>query len=250
VVNTPHSNETFRTLLDGARALGLTLSPEELDRFARFQDMLLDWNQRMNLTAITAPTDVQVKHFLDSLTVLEGLPEPVRNGEQSARLLDVGAGAGFPGIPLAIVRPNLQVVLLEATQKKCRFLEHVVTALNLSNVQVVCGRAEEIAHRPDQRAAYDIVVARALANLATLAELCLPFARLGGEVIAPKKLGIEAEVVSAAKAINTLGGKLLPPLIVRLPILDEERQLIRIAKVRQTPATYPRRAGVPAKSPL
>ena len=243
--NTAHS-----VLIDGAKQLGITLSIAQVERFARFQSILLDWNQRMNLTAITDPADVQIKHFLDSLTVLMGIPEPVRTGQQPASLIDVGAGAGLPGIPLAIVRENLQVALLEATQKKCRFLGHVIDELGLSNARVICGRAEEIAHLPNQRASYDVVVARAVASLATLAEFCLPLARIGGEVIAMKKLGIVDEVAASKKAISTLGGKLLDPVIVKLPGLEEDRQLIRMAKVRPSPAAYPRRAGVPAKSPL
>lgn len=243
-----HSVPTILT--EGAKRLGITLTDVHVDRFARFQEILLDWNQRINLTAITDPTDVQVRHFLDSLTVLRALPEPVRTGQQTARLIDVGTGAGLPGIPLAIVQENLSVVLLEATQKKCRFLEHVIADLKLSNARVVCGRAEEIAHLPEHRASYDFVVARAVASLATLAELCLPLARTGGEVVALKKLGVEDELRSSTKAISTLGGKLLAPVIVTVPVIEEDRQLVRIAKVRPSPAQYPRRPGVPAKSPL
>ena len=204
----------------------------------------------MNLTSVTEATDVQVKHFLDSLTVLAAMPEPVRRGERTCTLLDVGAGAGFPGIPLAIARPLLRVTLLEATQKKCRFLEYVVTALHRPGIEVVCGRAEELAHDPKRRGAYDVVVARAVASLATLAELCLPFVKVGGRMIAPKKLGISAEVAGASRAIGELGGRMAEPVVVRLPIVDEERQLLVVEKVRVTPARYPRRPGVPAKTPL
>lgn len=240
----------MRTLASGAAEMGILLSPEQLGQFGAFQRTLIDWNQRMNLTSITEPTEIQVKHFLDSLTILVALAEPVRRGELVARLLDVGAGAGLPGIPLAIALPLLQVTLLEATQKKCRFLDHLTAVLGLPNVVVMCGRAEDLAHRHDLRGAYDVVVARAVAPLAALAELCLPFARIGGRVIAPKKLGIEPELVAASRAITILGGKLEPPIVVRLPIANEERQLVVVKKVRATPAQYPRRPGVPAKSPL
>ena len=247
--DTSSTNE-LPILVAGAPALGISLSPKQIEKFAIFQRELLDWNQRMNLTAITAPEDVQVKHFLDSLTVLEALPTDVRKGEQTAKLIDVGAGAGLPGIPLAIALSKLQVTLLEATQKKCRFMEHALTACDLTNARVACGRAEDLAHQRGFRGAHDVVVARAVASLAALAELCLPFARVGGRMIAPKKLGIDSEVASASRALQILGGKLDPPVVVRLPIVGEERQLIVVEKVRPTPPAYPRRSGVPAKQPL
>jgi len=237
-------------LQKGAQEIGLPLSDLQIDQFETLSRELIDWNQRMNLTSIVLPEEVQTKHFLDSLTVIRALPKGVAAGTAGARLIDVGSGAGFPGIPLAIVRPRVQVTLNEATQKKCRFLEHVLAALNLRNANVVCGRAEDVAQRPDQREMYDIAVARAVAPLATLAELCLPFVRIGGRVIAPKKQGIESEVAAAGRAIRTLGGVSRPSIEVRVPILDEERQLIVVDKVKPTPRAYPRRAGIPAKAPL
>lgn len=244
----PHTeNQILRA---GARELGLDLTDAQIAQFDRYQAELIDWNQRMNLTAITEPAAIQSRHFLDSLSVLQALPETGRAGAAPVKLIDVGAGAGFPGIPLAIVCPSLRVTLLEATQKKCRFLDHVVNTLGLSNVTSICGRSEEIARRPDQRESYDLAVARALAPLPVLAEFCLPFLRIGGRLIAPKKRGIEVEVSAASRAIKLLGGQLEPPFLVRIPILDEERQLIVIEKARPTPSTYPRRPGTPAKTPL
>jgi 16S rRNA (guanine527-N7)-methyltransferase len=237
-------------LCDGARSFGFDLTTEQQTKFAAYSRELVDWNQRVNLTSIVEPTDIQVKHFLDSLSIGLALPRGVRSGEVIANLLDVGAGAGFPGVPLAIVLTNLHVTLLEATQKKCRFLENLITTLGVPNVRVVAGRAEEVAHLPAERAHYDIVVARALAPLPTLAELCLPFARLGGRVIAPKKTGIADELVAARRAIDLLGGKLLQPVAVRLPGEPEARQLILVEKVKPTPQQYPRRPGLPAKNPL
>lgn len=242
--------EALGVLVAGSLELGIRLSSLQVGQFGEFQRVLLEWNQRMNLTSITAPVEVQVKHFLDSLTVVCALPGPVREGEQPATLLDVGAGAGLPGIPLAIVLPLLQVSLLEATQKKCRFLDHAIAVLGLPNATVLCGRAEELGRQPEQRGAYDVVVARAVAPLAALAELCLPFARVGGCMIAMKKLGIRDEVTAASRAITLLGGRLESPVTVRVPILGEQRQLIAIEKVRPTPAVYPRRPGIPARSPL
>lgn len=241
--------EKMDILSRGARELHIPLTEAQLAQFARFQSELLDWNERMNLTAITEPTDIQIKHFLDSLTVVAALPAERRSGARR-RLLDVGAGAGFPGIPLAIVLPNVDIVLLEATQKKCRFLEHAIASLGLPNVQVACGRAEDLGRAAGERESYDVVVARAVASLAALAELCLPFARIGGRVIAQKKLGIADEVSSAARAIKTVGGKMVSPVTVHLPISGEARQLVIIEKVSPTPSLYPRRPGLPAKSPL
>jgi 16S rRNA (guanine527-N7)-methyltransferase len=247
----PYSADANLPLLaTGAEELGLHLLPSQLAQFATFQHELLEWNKRVNLTSITAPEEIQVKHFLDSLTVLKALPDAIRRGDESAKLLDVGAGAGLPGIPLAIVCPNLQVTLLEATQKKCRFLDHVVDVLGLASVVVACGRAEELARRSDLRETFDVVVARAVAPLAVLAELCLPFVRVGGLMIASKKLGIDEEIRAARRAIETLGGVLKPPVIVRLPVAHEDRQLIVVEKVRPTPSIYPRRPGVPAKAPI
>lgn len=237
-------------LREGARELGLDLTVAEVACFETFARELVDWNQRMNLTAIVAPEEIQTRHFLDSLTTLAALPEKFRNGSTPAKLIDVGTGAGFPGIPLAIVRPNLKVALNDATQKKCRFLEHVVAALQIPNAEVVCGRSEELAQRPDQRERYDVAVARAVAPLATLVELCLPFVRVGGWLIAPKKLGIESEVVGGVRAVKTLGGILRPAVTVRVPVLNEERQLLVVEKVKPTPKSYPRRPGTPAKAPL
>lgn len=237
-------------LTRGAAALGLRLTPSQLDAFATYIRELIDWNQRMNLTSIAEPQAIQVRHLLDSLTVLAALPAAIRLGEQTARLLDVGAGAGLPGIPLAIVLPNVSLDLLEATQKKCRFLEHVVATIGLVHASVLCGRAEDLGHQADLRESYDVVVARAVAPLATLVELCLPFACIGGRIIAQKKLGIDAEINAARRAVEILGGHIGKAVVVRLPIADEDRLLVVVEKVRATPRKYPRRSGVPAKSPL
>lgn len=237
-------------LIEGARELHVDLNPEQIAKFARYQAELIEWNQRFNLTAIVEPAAVQVKHYLDSLTVLKALPPPGRGRLAANSLLDVGSGAGFPGIPLAIARPSLKVVLLESTEKKARFLEHVVAELGLGNVRVRLGRAEDVAYLPGQRDNYDIVVARAVGSLATLAELCLPFARVGGRMIAPKKVGIDDEIDAAQNAVTKLGGKLAAPVVVHLPVLDEDRLLIVVDKIKPTPIAYPRRAPLPERSPL
>jgi 16S rRNA (guanine527-N7)-methyltransferase len=234
----------------GAAELGLRLETAQLERFLRYEAILLDWNQRLNLTAITAPTEVEVKHFLDSLTPIVALRSAAPEDAAAGRLLDVGAGAGFPGIPLAIAFPTLRVSLLEATGKKCRFLEHVVGELGLANVDVHCGRAEELGHDVRLRARFDFVIARAVAALPALAELTLPFARVSGRVIALKTLDVEDEVRQAAHALKVLGGRPATSLVVQVPGLREPRRLIIVEKVRATPSAYPRRPGIPAKTPL
>jgi len=227
-----------------AHALGLELAGRELVAFATYERELLDWNTRVNLTAIEDPADVQVKHFADSLAVVGVLPLG------GLRLLDVGAGAGFPGVPIRLVRPEIDLTLLDATGKKTAFLSHLVRTLGLERVQVLTGRAEDLGQRPDEREAYDVVVARAVASLRVLAELCLPLARVGGMVIAQKKAGADDEVNDAGRAISILGGRLRPIVRYRLPDLADERWLVVVEKVRPTPRAYPRRPGLPAKSPL
>jgi 16S rRNA (guanine527-N7)-methyltransferase len=204
-----------------------------------YRQDLLDWNQRVNLTAIRDPGAVDQVHFLDSLACLLA---PIPPG---ARLLDVGAGAGFPGMPLKIVRPDMALTLLEATGKKARFLSHVASRLGLSGVVVVNDRAETAAGRDS----FDVVVARAVGGLPVLLELTLPFCRLDGLVLAPKKgAGLPAEVASAAHALEVLGGELAPSLSYELGC--EPREIVVVRKVRATPPGYPRRPGMPAKNPL
>ena len=209
--------------------------------FDRYRDELLDWNQRINLTAVREPSAVDELHFADSLAcLLEPLPA-------GALVLDVGAGAGLPGLPLKIARPDLRLTLLEATGKKARFLEHVVSVLGLEGVTVVNERAETYAAAA--REAFDVIVARALAALPTLLELTLPFCRLGGAVLAMKKgAALGEEVASAGRALQVLGGELAPEHTYDLA--GEQRAIVVVRKVRPTPPQYPRRPGVPAKNPL
>jgi 16S rRNA (guanine527-N7)-methyltransferase len=245
-----HAGAREPSLALGAQTLGVNLTEDQLTRFDIFQREILDWNERMNLTAITNPLAVQTRHFLDSLTALAAIRGTEGLTEVCRQIVDVGSGAGLPGIPLAIVLPRSRITLVEATQKKCRFLDHVIGTLGLQNVVVVTGRSEDVAHRSDMREVFDTAIARALAALPTLVELGLPFLRIGGRLIAMKKIGIDEEVRSAGAAVTLLGGRLRSSIIVRVPILDEPRQLVVVEKVRPTPGNYPRRAGLPGKSPL
>ncbi|MFI5269836.1 MAG: 16S rRNA (guanine(527)-N(7))-methyltransferase RsmG, partial [Chloroflexota bacterium] len=210
-------------MLEDARAFGVELDDEQLRQFDRYRDELLDWNQRVNLTAITDPVAVERLHFVDSLACLL---EPFPSG---ARVLDVGAGAGLPGLALKIARSDLDLTLLEATGKKARFLEHVVGTLGLDRAHVVAERAESFTDRES----FDIVLARALAALPALLELTLPFCRVGGKVLALKKgAGLAAELDSAAQALQVLGGELAEPRTYDLE--GEQSHVVVVVKVRPT----------------
>ncbi|MBU2536764.1 MAG: 16S rRNA (guanine(527)-N(7))-methyltransferase RsmG [Chloroflexi bacterium] len=234
-------------LAAGARKLGLQLTPQQYEQFQVYYQELIDWNRRINLTAITDYDEVQVKHFLDSLTVVLALKRPLNKG---IRLIDVGTGAGIPGIPLKILLPDIRLMLLDATRKKAKFLEYITEKLNLKNIEIVVGRAEEIAHRSEYREQFEIVLSRAVAGLPTLVELTLPFCAIGGRFIAQKKGNIEAEVQAAQRAISTLGGELTDVKRIDLPEFDDRRWLVVIDKIGETPPQYPRRPGIPAKRPL
>ena len=234
-------------LLTGAQQLlGLDLTSSQRRAFQTYYRELADWNARFNLTAITDRQGVQVRHFLDSLSCLLALGNDVQ--EQS--VIDVGSGAGFPGLPLKIVRPSLRLTLLEATGKKVKFLRHLVALLQLNDVDVIHARAEEIGQDPVQRESYDWVLARAVAALPTLVEYLLPLCRLGGYCLAQKGEKAAAEALAAEPAILLLGGRLNRLLPVELPGLAETRHLVIIDKIARTPAKYPRRPGKPAKSPI
>ncbi len=235
-------------LVTGAAALGLTLDEEQLARFIRYRALLLDWNARVNLTAITDPAAIATRHFLDSLTCLLALPTEWR--ERAITLLDVGAGAGFPGLALAIALPAWRVTLLEATGKKVRFLEAAIADLGLPNATALAGRAEEAARQPAYRGRFDAVTARALAALPTLLEYCSPFARVGGYLVAPKKGDLAEELARGGWAALALGARLLDPIPVTLPALADGRVLLAAQQVRPCPPQYPRPAGAPAKRPL
>jgi len=235
-------------LLDGADRLGLTLTPEQVRQFKLYYEDLVDWNKRVNLTAITSYEEVQLKHFLDSLTIVPVLGSGVW-AKRNPLFIDVGTGGGIPGIPLKIVLPEARVVLLDSVAKKTAFVQHMVNRLGLEQVQVLTARAEDIAHQPGYREMFDLVVCRAVSKLATIAELTLPLCKKGGIVVAPKKGEVERELSQATKAIDILGGKLREIRKVDLKDLDQHL-LVILNKVLPTPSKYPRRAGMPAKHPL
>jgi 16S rRNA (guanine527-N7)-methyltransferase len=239
---------TMEKLLAGSMKLGLQLNSRQLEQFYIYYQELMDWNKRMNLTAITDYEEVQIKHFLDSLTVTLACQQQITNTD--FRLIDVGTGAGIPGIPLKILLPDIKLVLLDATAKKATFLRHIKHKLELDSVEIVVGRAEEVAHETQYREKFDMVLSRGVASLPTLVELTLPFCAIGGSFIAQKKGIVGLEVSRAAKAISLLGGNLREVKRVDLEEFTDERRLIIIDKISLTPQRYPRRPGIPKKRPI
>ena len=234
-------------LLSGIQRLGLDVSENQVCQFQRYFQELIDWNSNINLTAITDYRQVQSKHFLDSLTVCQAIPEAI---DGSVRLIDVGSGAGFPSLPLKILWPCIQVTLVESVAKKAAFLRHISVTLGLKEVDVICQRAEVLAHDPELRESFDVVVSRAVSELNTLAELTLPFCKVGGRVIAQKKFGIENELKQAEKAITLFGGHVEKVELVEVAELGEQRCLIVLTKDSECPSKYPRRTGIPTKRPI
>jgi 16S rRNA (guanine527-N7)-methyltransferase len=235
------------SLQNGASALGICVTGAQAEALERYVSLLVDWNRRINLTAITDPQGIAALHLVDSLTCLATLPFP-----PNARVIDVGSGAGLPGIPLAVVRPDLRVTLLESTRKKCRFLECAVTTLALVGIRVDCRRAEEAGRDPRLREAFDVAVSRAVAELAVVGELCLPFVRIGGSALAMKGPDVEEEMGRGGRACLVLGGRISGKreFTLATPEGPAERSIVTIEKVALTPQKYPRRAGIPAKRPL
>ena len=227
--------------------MGVALSEEQLDQFETYYQELADWNQRANLTAIIEYEDVQVKHFLDSLTICltarEHLAGPVR-------VIDVGAGAGLPGLALKLAFPDIKLALVESAKKKTAFLHHIVEKLGLEDVSVYTGRAEDLARERDLRDAFDLVAVRALAKLPLLLELSLPFCKTGGRLVALKHGGDWSEQESAANALAELGGHIERVSTVLLEGLTDDRIVISVEKTGPTPSRYPRAVGIPGKRPL
>lgn len=234
------------TLAREAQALfNIQLSRQQLRSLKIYENELLEWNQKFNLTAIRDSESIRTKHFLDSFScVLAWKPCPPN------RLIDVGTGAGFPGIPLKIVYPNMRLTLVESVGKKAMFCQHVVRVLGLEQVEVIQARAEELGQDPEHREKYDWAVARAVAKLSVLSEYLIPMVRLGGAVLAQKGESGPAEAQSAEEAIKLLGGKLKNLIPVHLPTVAEDRYLVVIEKVAATPPKYPRKPGIPMKMPL
>ena len=232
-------------LVKGLSELGLTITEEQIEKFDKYYEMLIETNKVMNLTSITEYDEVIIKHFIDSLLVVN-----IFDINQSKKMIDVGTGAGFPGIPIKIMFPEIRVVLLDSLNKRLKFLNNVIDELGLKNITTVHGRAEDIAHMDEYREKFSLCVSRAVANLSTLSEYCIPFINESGIFISYKSEFSEEETDNAKKAIKVFGGKIEDTYIEELPHSDINRSFVVIKKERSTSNKYPRKAGVPSKKPI
>lgn len=232
-------------LVDGCREAGIPLTWLQIDQLIRYYEMLAEKNKVMNLTAVIQWEDVQVRHYLDSL-----LLSKVMDLSAVRSVLDLGTGAGFPGIPLKIVFPHLHMTLADSLQKRIRFLDEVIRELALTGIRTVHGRAEDLGHLPEFRERYDLVVSRAVANLSSLSEYCIPFVRTGGVFVSYKASEVEEEVRAAEAAVRKLGGEKPAVTTLPLPMSEMARSFVVVRKKKMTPSCYPRKAGIPSKNPL
>jgi len=239
----------MKEFIEGAGKLGIEFNARQVKQFELYYQELIEWNRKFNLTAITDYSGVQVKHFLDSLTITLALPKEELE-RPDFKIIDIGTGAGFPGVPLKILFPQLRLVLIEPTAKKTAFLRHIIQRLELDNIEVLNNRAEELAHWPLHREKFALVVSRAVAPLPTLVELTLPFCQIGGRFVAQKKGELDQEIHKAKKAIAALGGKLDQIKKIELDEFNDERYLVIIDKIYPTPSKYPRRPGIPRRRPI
>ena len=225
----------------------IILSDTQKEQFLKYYELLVEWNGFMNLTAITEFDDVMKKHFTDSLSLVKAYSE-IRT--EKLKVIDIGTGAGFPGIPLKIVFPQIELTLLDSLQKRLKFLQEVIDQLGLGEVELIHGRAEDFCKPSMKREQYDLCVSRAVANLATLSELCLPYVKVGGKFIPYKSEKAEEEVKAAKKAIGLLGGEVKDQIEFELPESNIGRTLVVIEKKNATPKKFPHKAGMPAKEPI
>ena len=232
-------NKFTKYLLD----LNIELSEDKIEKFYKYMNLLIEWNQKINLTAIVEPNEIIVKHFIDSLTIEKYL-------QKGQSVIDVGTGAGFPGIPVSIVRDDCNVTLMDSLNKRINFLNEVVKECNISNVECIHSRAEELSHNKNYREKYDVVTSRAVASLNVLLEYMLPFVKVGGYAICMKGSNVEDEISKSSKALEILGGEIVEINTFNLANTDNGRNIIVVKKIKNTPVKYPRKAGTPAKEPI
>lgn len=240
--------DKFKYLMkQGLEAYSISLSENQMNRFYEYYQMLLQWNKVMNLTAITELEEVVTKHFVDSLSLVEVID---RNQLDGIYMLDLGTGAGFPGIPLKIAFPHIRVVLMDSLNKRINFLMEVINKLDLFDIRGIHGRAEDYGKKEEYRESFDLCVSRAVANLSTLSEYCIPFVKTGGYFVSYKSGDVKVETEQAKGALKLLGGRVDKVKEFLLPGSDMGRSLIKIKKIESTPKKYPRKAGIPGKEPL
>ena len=232
-------------LTEKVKELSIVLNDKQIQQFEQYYNILVEWNKVMNLTAITEYEEVVEKHFLDSLTIVNAI-----HVKKIETLIDVGTGAGFPGIPLKIAFPHLKVTLLDSLNKRIKFLNEVINLLELNDIKAIHGRAEDYAKDAAYREKYDLCVSRAVANLATLSEYCLPYVKVGGMFIPYKSGEIDKEVKGSKKAVKVLGGEIEDVVKFELPGTDIGRSFVKIHKVKNTAKKYPRKAGMPSREPI
>lgn len=239
----------FSTLIDNCKKWNITLTEKQIKQFDQYYELLVEWNSFMNLTAITEFDEVCQKHFLDSLSIVKAYPDHYFV-DNTFQFIDIGTGAGFPSIPIKIVFPNLKFTLVDSLNKRIKFLNEVIDQLQLSDCIAVHGRAEDLAKNSSYREQYDFCVSRAVANLSTLCEYCMPYVKVGGRFVSYKSEKITEEALNAKHAISVLGGKFERQVEFTLPDSDIYRNIYIIQKEKATPKKYPRKAGLPGKEPL
>ena len=254
----------FEMMQEKAKFLNIHFCVEQLEQFFAYMNLLIEWNEKMNLTAIIEPEEIVLKHFIDSITILENIESENKtknecenksenkkeNKNENIKIVDVGTGAGFPGIPLSIMNPTLKITLVDSLNKRLIFLQEVVDKLNLKNIEIVHARAEEFGQNKKYREKFDIATSRAVANLSTLSEYLIPLVKVNGKVISMKASEAQQEISDAKNAIKILGGNIQKIEEFNLPESDIGRTIIIIKKEKQTPSKYPRKPGMPSKEPI
>lgn len=232
-------------LIENIKMISVELTNKQVSQFIKFYEMLVEWNKVMNLTGITEYDEVVMKHFVDSLSIVK-----VNGFDNVTSIIDVGTGAGFPGIPLKIVFPEIKITLLDSLNKRIKFLNAVIDELELENIETIHGRAEDFSKKEDYREQYDLCVSRAVANLATLSEYCLPYVKEDGYFLPYKSGDIKEEAANSKKAVKILGGSIEDIISFEIPDTDMARTILKIHKTKATPKRFPRKAGLPTKEPI
>lgn len=239
------NNKYYDLLNSAVNDVGLEFDENKYNQFIKYMSLLKSWNEKVNLTAITDDLEIVKKHFIDSIKIFKF--QPLKDAK---KVIDVGTGGGFPGIPMKIIKPELEVVLLDSLKKRISVLESILNDIGINDVAAIHGRAEEFGVKTEFREKFDVVVSRAVANLAVLSEFCLPYAKIGGYFVALKGPSVDSEVNESKRAINELGGKLIDLIEVHIENTDLKHNLVVIKKIKNTPKQYPRKAGIVSKKPL